>query len=194
MPTSRSLRLSLSTLHRISRKQRHRLSRSVSLAPEEIRLPDLPNERKEARSKLYHHRRSGSSFPLQNHTSQGLVLGRSYSDPQEGFSGFLLLANREVSVRAVTAETPTITTVTSKRNFMISIFWFCLRFCSFYLESQSQRIPPPGSTFSCPLSILVVQALNEPTFQNAQRSFAADIITVFGTRPLIFTLPLVNWA
>ena len=34
-------------------------------------LPGLPtpNERKEARYKLYHHRRSGSSFPLQNHTS-----------------------------------------------------------------------------------------------------------------------------
>jgi hypothetical protein len=72
--------------------------------------------------------------------TQGLVLGRSYSDPQEGMSAFLLLANREVSVRAAAAETPTITTVNSKRNFMISIFWFCLRFCSFYLESQSQRI------------------------------------------------------
>jgi len=36
-------------------------------------------------------------------------------------SGFLLLANREVSVRAAAAETPTITTVNSKRNFMISM-------------------------------------------------------------------------
>ena len=69
-----------------------------------------------------------------------LVLGRSYSDPQECFSGFLPLADREVSVRAATAQTPTIATVTSKKNFMISIFWFCLRFCSFYLESQIQRI------------------------------------------------------
>src|SRR5271165_5198287 len=32
-------------------------------------LPGLPNERKEARSKLYQHCRSGSSFPLQNRTS-----------------------------------------------------------------------------------------------------------------------------
>ncbi len=36
-----------------------------------------------------------------------LVLGRSYSDPQEGLSGFLLLADREVSVRAAAAETTT---------------------------------------------------------------------------------------
>jgi hypothetical protein len=33
----------------------------------------------------------------------------------------LLIANREVSVRAAAAETPTITTVHSKKNFMISI-------------------------------------------------------------------------
>jgi hypothetical protein len=83
--------------------------------------------------------------------SGGLVPGRSYSDPQEGLFGFLLLANREVIVKAAAAETPTITTVHSKRNFMISIFWFCLRFCSFYLESQSQRIldrDPPSLVLS----------------------------------------------
>jgi hypothetical protein len=56
------------------------------------------------------------------------VLGRSYSDPQEGLSEFsflLLLANSEISIRAATVETPTVTTMNSK---MISIFWFCLRF------------------------------------------------------------------
>jgi hypothetical protein len=80
-----------------------------------------------------------------------MVLGRSYSDPQEGLSGFLLLANREVSVKAAAAETTTVTMVHSKKNFMISIFWFCLRFCSFYLESQSQRIrnrDPPSLVLS----------------------------------------------
>ena len=48
MPTSRSLRLSLCTLHRISRKQRHRLLRSLSLGPEEIRSYQvyLTNEKK----------------------------------------------------------------------------------------------------------------------------------------------------
>ena len=40
------------------------------LGPEEIRsYPGLPNERKEARSKLDHHCRCGASFPLQSHTS-----------------------------------------------------------------------------------------------------------------------------
>jgi hypothetical protein len=59
---------------------------------------------------------------------KGTRLGRSYSDPQEGLSVFsflLLLANREISIRAATAETPTVTTTNSE---MISIFWFCLRF------------------------------------------------------------------
>ncbi len=81
----------------------------------------LSNERKEARFKLYYHRRSGPSFPLQDHTSQGLVLGRSYSDPHEGLSGFLRPATCEVSVRAPIAQTTTATTVNSKRKF-ISIF------------------------------------------------------------------------
>src|ERR1700680_2640326 len=31
-------------------------------------LPGLSEERKEARSKFYYHRRSGSTLPLQNHT------------------------------------------------------------------------------------------------------------------------------
>ena len=52
--TSRSLRLSLSTLHRISRKQRHRLLRSLSLGPEEIRSYQvyLTNEKKLAPSSI----------------------------------------------------------------------------------------------------------------------------------------------
>src|SRR5271165_2478451 len=70
-----------------------------------------------------------------------LVLGRSYSDPQEGLcvSGFLLLANREVSVRAATAETPTITTVTSKKNFMISIFGSVSGFARFTLRVRARE-------------------------------------------------------
>jgi hypothetical protein len=78
------------------------------------------------------------------------VLGRSYSDPQEGLSEFsflLLFASSEISIRAATAETPTVTTINSK---MISIFWFCLRFL-IYLESQSQRIldgDPPSLVLS----------------------------------------------
>jgi hypothetical protein len=39
------------------------------LGPKEIRLQGLSNEREKARPKLYHHRRSGSLFPLQNYTS-----------------------------------------------------------------------------------------------------------------------------
>jgi len=80
-----------------------------------------------------------------------LVLGRSYSDPQEGLSGFVLLADREVSVRATAAGTATITTVLSKKNFMMSIFGSVSGFCSFYLESQSQRIldrDPPSLVLS----------------------------------------------
>ena len=69
-----------------------------------------------------------------------LVLGRSYSDPQEGLSGFVLLADREVSVRATVAGTTTTTTVHSKKNLMISIFASVSGFCSFYLESQCKRI------------------------------------------------------
>jgi hypothetical protein len=71
--------------------------------------------------------------------TQGLVLGRSYSDPQEGMSAFLLLANREVSVRAATAETPTITTVNSKKNFMISIFGSVSGFARFTLRVRARE-------------------------------------------------------
>ena len=77
------------------------------------------------------------------------MLGRSYSDPQEGLSCFVLLADREVSVRATAAGTATITTVLSKKNFMISIFGSVSGFV--YLESQSQRIldrDPPSLVLS----------------------------------------------
>jgi hypothetical protein len=92
------------------------------------------------------------------------VLGRSYSDPQEGMSGFLLLANREVSVRAAAAETPTITTVNSKKNFMISIFGSVSGFARFTLRVR------------------------------ARESLAAGNLTVYRTSQLIFTLSPVNWA
>src|ERR1700730_3073506 len=36
---------------------------------EDSLIPGLPKERKKTRSKLHHHRRSGASFSLQNHTS-----------------------------------------------------------------------------------------------------------------------------
>jgi hypothetical protein len=78
------------------------------------------------------------------------VPGGSYSDPQEGLSvlSFLLLsANSEISVRAATADTPTVTTMNSK---MISIF-LVLSQILIYLESQSQRIldgDPPSLVLS----------------------------------------------
>src|SRR5271165_6130596 len=68
-----------------------------------------------------------------------LVLGRSYSDPQEGLSGFLLVANREVSVRAAAAETTTITTAHSKKNFMISIFGSVSGFARFTLRVRARE-------------------------------------------------------
>jgi len=68
-----------------------------------------------------------------------LVLGRSYSDPQEGLFGFLLVANREVSVRAAAAETATITTVHSKKNFMISIFGSVSGFARFTLRVRARE-------------------------------------------------------
>ena len=67
------------------------------------------------------------------------VLGRSYSDPQECSSGLLLLAEREVSVRAATAQTPTITTVASKKNFMISIFGSVSGFARFTLRVRARE-------------------------------------------------------
>jgi hypothetical protein len=67
------------------------------------------------------------------------VLGRSYSDPQEGLSGFFLFANREVSVTAATAATPTVTTVTSKRNFMMSIFGSVSGFACFTLRVRARE-------------------------------------------------------
>ena len=87
---------------------------------------------------------------LHNHSSLRIVLGKSYSDPQEGLSvyGVLLLANSEVRVRAASAETPAVATMNTK---MISILWLCLRFCFLYLESQSQRIldrDPPSLVLS----------------------------------------------
>ena len=78
------------------------------------------------------------------------VLGGSYSDPQEVLSGFrflLLLTNSEISFRAATAETPTVTMINSK---MISIF-LVLSQVLIYLESQSQRIldgDPPSLVLS----------------------------------------------
>jgi hypothetical protein len=86
-----------------------------------------------------------------------------------GLFCFLLLANREVSINAATAEITTVTAVNSKRNFIISIFWFFLRFARLTLRVRASE-SLTGSVFSCPLSIPDVQALNEPTLQNAQRT------------------------
>ena len=60
-------------------------------------------------------------------------------DPQEGLSGFLLVANREVCVRAAAAETTTITTVHSKKNFMISIFGSVSGFARFTLRVRARE-------------------------------------------------------
>ena len=67
------------------------------------------------------------------------MLGRSYSDPQDGLSGFLLLANREVSVKGATVETTIVTTVTSKKNFMISIFGSVSGFARFTLRVRARE-------------------------------------------------------
>ena len=67
------------------------------------------------------------------------MLGRSYSDPQECLSDFLLLANREVSVRAAAVESTTITTVHSKKNFMISIFGSVSGFAHFTLRVRARE-------------------------------------------------------
>ena len=66
------------------------------------------------------------------------MLGKSYSDPQEGLSvyGVLLLANSEVRVRAATAETPAVATMNTK---MISIFWLCLRFAFYTLRVRARE-------------------------------------------------------
>ena len=122
-----------------------------------------------------------------------LVLGRSHSDPQEGLFGFLLVANREVCVRAAAAETPTITTVHSKKNFMISIFGSVSGFARFTLRVRAREsLTGIHLLLSSQHSSRASPKPNLPT-RMPREALITGSITVYRTSPLIFNLSPVNW-